>query len=144
MAEIKITKIDEATEVWKQLLESGDVQGIGNLYHASGVLMGTLSQIRRDEPETILEYFENFASKEGIAVEFTDELLRDYGDVAINSGFYTFSWTENGKKIMVPARYSFVFMKEEDKDEWLILEHHSSLIPESPLNPEKYYSEDKA
>ena len=106
--------------------------------------MGTLSQIRRDEPDTIREYFKGFANKEGISVEFTDELLRDYGDVAINSGFYTFSWMDNGKKIVVPARYSFVFLKEEDKEEWMILEHHSSLIPESPFNHEKYISEDNA
>lgn len=138
MAETKITNIDQATEVWKELLESGDVEKITALYHESGVLMGTLSQIMRDTPETIAEYFEGFAAKKDISVEFTDELLRDYGDIAINSGFYTFSWMEGDKKVAVPARYSFVFMKEEDMDEWLILEHHSSLIPETPFDYMKY------
>ncbi|MBU2650518.1 MAG: DUF4440 domain-containing protein [Bacteroidetes bacterium] len=140
MGDFCIKNIDEATEVWKAALESGNADAVTSLYHESAVLWGTLSRERRDETGSILEYFVGFAAKEGIKVEFTDELLRDFGEVAINTGQYIFSWKENGKTIHVPARYSFVFMK--DAKCWVILDHHSSLFPELPFDSTPYQTKE--
>jgi len=43
------------------------------------------------------------------------------------SGLYTFSFEEDGKMVSIPARFSFVYEKENGK--WLIVEHHSSKVP---------------
>jgi hypothetical protein len=45
----------------------------------------------------------------------------------VNSGLYTFSLAENGGHADVAARFTFVYREYEDK--WLIIEHHSSILP---------------
>jgi hypothetical protein len=47
---------------------------------------------------------------------------------AINTGLYTFTLTENGVQQQVPARYTFVYRRTNG--EWLIVNHHSSVVPE--------------
>jgi len=53
-----------------------------------------------------------------------------YGDMAINTGSYTFSQVDDGKEVLRPARFSFVYRKTGGK--WLIVDHHSSAVPEAP------------
>ena len=54
---------------------------------------------------------------------------RVYGDIAIVSGAYTFSDVRDGVATNVrPARFTFVFRR--DGDRWLIVDHHSSRVPE--------------
>ncbi len=127
---------EELTALWKQALESGDPDRVLALYRKDAVLWGTLSSTRRDNPGRIREYFVDFASRENISVIFTNENIREYGDFAVNSGYYTFYWIEEGKKLTVPARYSFAYLKEGGQ--WFILDHHSSLVPETPLDISKY------
>jgi hypothetical protein len=51
-------------------------------------------------------------------------LIRVYGNTAVNTGYYTFSYTKDGETKSIPARYSFTFVK--DGNEWKIVDHHSS------------------
>ena len=54
---------------------------------------------------------------------------RVYGDTAIVSGAYTFSDVRDGVATnMRPARFTFVFRR--DGNGWLIVDHHSSRVPE--------------
>ena len=53
--------------------------------------------------------------------------VRVYGDTAINSGYYTFSYEKDGQPTQLPARYSFALVKRDGK--WLIVDHHSSTMP---------------
>ena len=53
--------------------------------------------------------------------------IRVYGDVAINTGAYTFSEMRDDKPLVRPARFSFVFRKRDGR--WLIVDHHSSAVP---------------
>ena len=43
---------------WEECLNSGDLEGIVSLYTDNAVLWGTFSDIIRDTPELIREYFE--------------------------------------------------------------------------------------
>ncbi|MGB5595525.1 MAG: hypothetical protein WBM32_14475 [Crocosphaera sp.] len=52
-------------------------------------------------------------------------------NLAINSGYYTFTYSKNGRTKEVPARYSFVYQKDGN-NQWEIIEHHSSALPEAP------------
>ena len=130
-------EILKAQERWQEALSSGDENNITKLYHPDAVLWGTLSPDLRNTPELIGGYFKRFATLHDIKVEFGDHDIRELDKVAVNTGYYTFSWKEDGKEITVPARYSFVYVHE---DEWLIIDHHSSVIPETPFDPSKYIS----
>ncbi|MDX6084226.1 SgcJ/EcaC family oxidoreductase, partial [Xanthomonas campestris pv. incanae] len=74
-------------------------------------------------------YFEMFLTKKpkGVINYRTVRLLDD--DSAVDAGVYTFTLTDkNGKKSDVQARYTFVYEKRDGK--WLIINHHSSAMPE--------------
>jgi hypothetical protein len=66
----------------------------------------------------------------GHKVAFGDQLIRVYGDTAVNTGYYTFSYVKDGQAQTIPARYSFVYVKQGGK--WLIVDHHSSAMPAPP------------
>jgi hypothetical protein len=66
----------------------------------------------------------------GLKVAFGDHLIRVYGNTAVNTGYYTFSYVQNGESKTFPARYSFTYVK--DGDRWMIVDHHSSAMPSLP------------
>ena len=117
-----------ATAKWAQVFEQQNADKIATLYTKDGALWGTLSPTLRSGPEAIRAYFIGaFGALPQIKVSFGDQLIRVYGDTAINTGYYTISYTTDGVVKSIPARYSFTFVKEGD--EWLIADHHSSQVP---------------
>jgi len=131
-------EIIELGKKWGLALCSGNVNNVTDLYAEDAVLWGTLSPVIRNTPELIREYFIKFATLEDIEVGFGDHEVRKYGNVALNNGYYTFNWKEDDKNIMVPARYSFVYKLD---DEWKIIDHHSSVIPEQPFDLSRFITE---
>ena len=129
---MSVTEIKAAQNSWKEALESGNPDNVVKLYDKEGILWGTLSPVIRNNSDVIREYFVKFATLENIRVDFKNEEIRIFDDFAINTGYYDFSWFENGKKILIPSRYTFTYKKQNGK--WLILDHHSSVIPEVPFN----------
>jgi len=117
-----------ATKKWAEVFVLDNPDPILALYDKEGVLWGTLSPTRRDDPAALRDYFvKAFAALPGHKVTFGDQLIRVYGDTAINTGYYTFSYVKDGEAKSLPARYSFVYIKR-GKD-WLIIDHHSSAVP---------------
>ena len=49
---------------------------------------------------------------------------------AVNTGYYTFSYTKDGETKSIPARYSFTYVK--DGNDCKIVDHHSSATPSPP------------
>jgi hypothetical protein len=47
-----------------------------------------------------------------LTVKFGEQFIRVYGDTAVNTGYYTLSYTKDGETKSIPARYSFTFVKE--------------------------------
>lgn len=120
-----------ATAMWTKLFVDDNPGPILALYAKDAVLWGTLSPTRRETPETLREYFVGaFKALPGHKVEFGDQLIRVYGNTAINTGYYTFSYVKDGQARSIPARYSFVYVKQGGK--WLIADHHSSAMPAPP------------
>ena len=114
----------ELLQKWASTVKDGDANQVVNLYHGDGILLGTFSNKERVGHGLILEYFENLL-KSPVEVEIVSEHPIVFESVAVNSGFYNF--ITKGKTIN--ARFSFVYQK--DNDEWKIVSHHSSVIPES-------------
>ena len=73
--------------------------------------------------------FSQPATKGGLG----EQLIRVYGDTAINSGAYTFVAMIQGQPRTLPARYSFTYRKVDGQ--WLIADHHSSALPAPPPPP---------
>jgi uncharacterized protein (TIGR02246 family) len=123
-----------AMAMWGDYLAKGTTEEPGeilSLYAEDGVLWGTLSSQRRDDPAAIRDYFvAAYKALPELSVTFEDPLIRIYGDTAVNTGYYTFSFEKDGQAQTLPARYSFTLVNDGGK--WLIVDHHSSAMPAPP------------
>ena len=117
-----------ATQAWIDAMTSHDPERVVALYDPEAVLWGTRSPTLRDTPATVRDYFNTLKtvppSYKAVLVE---QRIRIYGDIAINTGSYTFSEERDGKPIVRPARFSFVYRNRDGH--WLIVDHHSSAVP---------------
>ena len=117
-----------ATLEWGRALGEDDPDKVLPLYSHDAVLWGTLSPTVRADRATVRDYFVTaFKVLPGLKVAFGDQLIRMYGDTAVNTGYYTFSYVKDGETKRLPARYSFTYVK--NGEHWLIVDHHSSAIP---------------
>ncbi|MEM9509796.1 MAG: DUF4440 domain-containing protein [Cyanobacteria bacterium P01_E01_bin.35] len=127
--------VSEATNTWLNTVTSGSegvVDEVVALYAEDGVLWGTVSKQVRDTPVEISDYFEYFAKLPELSVSSYKGCIRMYDEnFAINSGYYTFTFSKDGETKEVPARYSFTYQKN-GSNQWEIIEHHSSALPEAP------------
>jgi len=120
-----------ATATWAKLFMDDNPDVVLALCAKDAVLWGTLSPTRRETPAALREYFvAAFKALPGHKVEFGDQLIRVYGNTAINTGYYTFLYTKDGESKTLPARYSIVYVKQDGK--WQIVDHHSSAVPAPP------------
>lgn len=123
--------VGAATMKWAQTLEQNDPDRMVLLYASDGVLWGTLSPTLRADRAALREYFVTaFKVLPRLRVTFGEQLIRVYGDTAVNTGYYTFSYVKDGENKTLPARYSFTFVK--DGGNWMIVDHHSSAMPAPP------------
>ena len=111
-------------ETWVEKIRTNDPKQVASLYHNDGLLLGTFSDIERKGYELILDYFENLL-KAQVDVEIVRQHKHESDSIITNSGLYNF--IVDGKT--VNARFSFVFIKTDN--DWKILSHHSSVLPES-------------
>lgn len=124
-------EVTAAMNAWRDNLKastSADTSKITSLYAKDAVLWGTISPTIRATPELIKDYFVNAYKKlPKLTVVFKDPHIRVFGNVALNSGYYTFNYEKEGKMVDLPARYTFALAKRDGK--WLIVDHHSSGMP---------------
>jgi uncharacterized protein (TIGR02246 family) len=123
--------VSAATAKWMEAFGENNTDKVVGLYAKDGVLWGTSSPTVRSDPAAIRSYFEGaFKNLPGIKVSFGEQLVRVYGNVAVNTGYYTFTFPKDGNITNFPARYSLTYVK--DGDSWLIADHHSSAVPAPP------------
>lgn len=121
--------IARTTAQWGDVFVDDNPDRILALYAPDAVLWGTLSPTVRQGPSALREYFvAAFKALPGHRVSFGEQLIRVYGNTAINTGYYTFSYVKDGETKTIPARYSFVYVKGDRG--WLIVDHHSSAMPQ--------------
>jgi uncharacterized protein (TIGR02246 family) len=117
-----------AFDKWNETLQTGDSKKVAELYdEKEGILLPTVSAKVRHNREEIADYFDHFLAKHPVG-RIDESNIRIYGDIAINSGLYTFTLDDDkGGRVDVGARFTFVYKKHGD--DWIILEHHSSVLP---------------
>ena len=113
---------------WNEAVKSGDPDRVTSMYAFNAILLPTVSNKVRHNHEEIRDYFAQLlASKTSARIDESN--IRIYNDIAINSGVYTFTFSRGVQEpFTVKARYTFVY--QWFGDHWLIVEHHSSRMPE--------------
>lgn len=119
--------IEKLFAQWNASLQTRSPEKVADNYAEDAILISTLSNKVRHNHEEIEDYFEHFLAKQPV-VSIDEENIRVFEDIAINSGLYTFDILVDGKHEKIKARYTFVYRKVDGK--WLIVEHHSSMLPE--------------
>ena len=119
-------EISDQFVMWNDALQTGDPDNVVACYTADAILLPTVSAKVRHNHDEIRDYFVHFLSKKPNG-RIIEQNIRIYDTIAINSGLYTFSLMEDGVHTDVAARFTFVYGKYEDG--WLIIEHHSSILP---------------
>jgi len=124
-------EVAAAAQNWATVFADNNPDTMLPLYAKDGVLWGTLSPSVRSDPVAVKAYFVGaFQALPKATVKFGDQLIRVYGNTAVNTGYYTFSYVKDGEAKSIPARYSFTYVK--DGNDWKIVDHHSSAVPAPP------------
>lgn len=109
---------------WNNALQTGNAKKVTALYEYNAILLPTVSNKVRHNHEEIEDYFVNFLAK-GPVGKIEKANIRTFGQTAINSGIYIFTLKDGS---VVPARFTFVYRWNGKR--WMIIEHHSSQMPE--------------
>lgn len=113
---------------WCEAINKRNPKKILELYDPAATLLPTLQPNIIKDQSGIFDYFSQLMNNPKLQVKIIDSDLRFVGDLAINSGRYTFSFEREGNRVDLPARFTFIYVKIADR--WQIIEHHSSQIPE--------------
>ena len=109
---------------WNSALKTGNPKNVVALYETNAILLPTVSNKVRHTRDEIEDYFVHFVAKNPVG-EINESNIRTFGDIAINSGVYTFTF-EDGSAVQ--ARFTYVY--RWNGQDWKIIEHHSSAMPE--------------
>ena len=109
---------------WNDALKTGDPETVANLYAEGAILLPTMSNEVRHDHEEIKDYFVHFMAKNPVG-KILEGNVRDFGELVINSGIYEFTFQDGSA---VKARFTFAYKLVNDC--WMIIEHHSSQMPE--------------
>lgn len=109
---------------WNKALTQQDAKFVASFYAPNAILLPTMSNQILKTPEKIEQYFSQFILNKPSA-SLIDSNIRILSNVAVHSGIYNFK-LKNSKEVL--ARFSFVYQKFAKQ--WLIVEHHSSFMPE--------------
>lgn len=120
-------QVAAATAAWRAAYNSRDPALIVALYDQEAVFWGTTAKTVSTNPAAIAEYFKDAKKRPDARVTIGEQHIRVYGDVAISTGYYTFTDMRDGKSVTNPSRDTFVYLHRDGK--WLIIDHHSSRVP---------------
>lgn len=113
---------------WNAALATGDPEKVADRYAPNAVLLPTVSNQVRSTRAEIVDYFVKFLQSKPSGTILDSHIAVLNADDAIDAGTYRFALTQDGKPTTVDARYTFVYEKIDGK--WLIVNHHSSAMPE--------------
>ena len=114
-------------ERWNNALQTRDPRQVTACYAPDAVLLPTVSNLPRTCHEEISDYFHHFLEKQPVGT-VNQRNVKIGCNKMTDAGTYTFRVVDNGEIREVPARYTFVY--ENRNGQWLIVHHHSSMMPE--------------
>lgn len=113
---------------WNAAVLTEDAEKVADLYAPDAVLLPTLSPEVRTTRDGIVDYFKGFLAKHPSGEEIHSVVKVLDARTAIDTGIYRFTFhNADGTTTSADARYTFVYEKRHG--EWLIINHHSSLMP---------------
>lgn len=117
-------------DTWNKALQTGDPEKVAALYASDAVLLPTVSNKVRTDRAAIVDYFEHFLANKPVGTKLETHVNVLDSDSVIDTGVYEFALTDHktGEKSTVKARYTYEY--EKRNGEWLIVNHHSSKMPE--------------
>ncbi len=118
-------EIEALFDRWNQSLQSGDPQAVVANYAEHSILLPTLSNKPRLTPAEKTDYFRHFLEN-GPSGSIDMRQINATAEMAVDTGLYTFRFAKTGTEMK--ARYSFAYRRFGDQ--WLIVSHHSSAMPE--------------
>jgi len=118
---------EELFDTWNRALQTGNAKTVATLYAEDAILLPTVSNLPRTTPAEIEDYFNHFLEKKPYGI-IKQRNIKQGCSKLTDAGIYDFEVTSGGKKEIVPARYTFVY--EYRNNEWKIVHHHSSMMPE--------------
>ncbi|KOG43250.1 SgcJ/EcaC family oxidoreductase [Streptomyces resistomycificus] len=115
---------------WNAALQTGDPDKVADLYAKDAVLLPTVSDKVRSDRAGIVDYFDHFLQNKPVGKKVQTIVKVLDGNSVVDTGVYEFTLTdhESGEKRVVKARYTYAYEKRDG--EWLIVNHHSSAMPE--------------
>jgi uncharacterized protein (TIGR02246 family) len=116
-------EVAAATAAWVAAFNSREPGRITALYDADAILWGTSAKKIATTPVAVAEYFQDMPKTPNLRVVVGEQHIRIFGSLAINTGYYTFTFPKGE----VASRFTFVFRHRDGK--WMIVDHHSSRIP---------------
>jgi uncharacterized membrane protein YqiK len=123
-------EIHAALQEWTEALGRGhDETAVTALYDKEATVLATLDPKPLETPAEIAGYFHKLTQNPELKATVQSEKIDLFGDAAVASGLYTFSYSKDGQRVELPARYTFVYRKTPHG--WAIVRHHSSALPEA-------------
>ncbi len=122
-----VPEVAAALEDWKNAVEDGSAEAIVALYDKKTIMISTFVQNPITNREGLLGYYKKVVANPDVRVEIQETHPRKFGNIAVNTGRYTLSYTQEGEEVVIPARFSFVYQLQGNK--WMIVDQHSSRVP---------------
>jgi hypothetical protein len=120
-------EVDAATQRWVDAFNRKSAADIVALYAPDAILFGTSSPVLRDKPELVRDYFKSIGDLGDATITIGEHRIQVFGDIAVSTGFYTRSSSQDGNVVRNPARFTFVYQHRGGN--WVIVDHHSSALP---------------
>ena len=131
LSALEIKGVLNAFKIWNAALATKDAATVNALYMPMAVLLPTLSDDVRCTTADRMDYFNYFLPKGPQGVINSYDIRRGHSDETgspdevTNSGVYTFTFADGST---AQARYSYSYIKINGR--YMIMHHHSSLMPE--------------
>jgi uncharacterized protein (TIGR02246 family) len=126
-----INEVKQAYEAWCTAIGTakGNPQEVVKYYAPDAILIPTLSgKLYTNKNGGLDNYFKKLTSLPDISCKTDKSKIRIHGEIATNSGFYTFSYiNKNDHQESITARFTFVYKNIDNQ--WKIIKHHSSKTP---------------
>ncbi len=119
--------VDTALTEWVEAVQSRSLDNIMRLYDKDAIMISTFAQHPLTTRAQLKEYFTKVIANPDVVVDVTESHPRMFGDMAVNTGQYTLSYTQEGEPEEIPARFSFTYVLRGGK--WIIVDQHSSRVP---------------
>lgn len=113
---------------WKQAVESAKLEGIMKLYAKDAIMISTFAQNPLVKRSHIEDFYKKIIVNPDIKVDILESHPREFDGMATNSGRYELSYVQEGEEVSIPARFTFVYQLKGGQ--WIIVEQHSSRMPE--------------